>query len=61
MTIIRIEELNTKNDELSYLSDLSDSETELTRGGLLPFIAAAWLGYSIAKEAKLKYNEYKNS
>lgn len=56
MAIIRIEELEVKNDEFSYLTELNDSEAELTRGGFFPVvvIGAAWLGYSIVKEIKSK-------
>lgn len=54
MAIIQIEELNVENYELSYLSELTDSEAELTRGGLfwLVLVEAAYLGYQIGKEIK---------
>ncbi|MHC0063916.1 hypothetical protein ACWATR_13595 [Nostoc sp. UIC 10890] len=46
MTVITINDL----DESSYLNELSDIDSDATRGGILPLIAAAWLGYQIGKE-----------
>lgn len=53
MAVICIEELEIQNDELSYLSELNDSEVELTRGGWVHIIIGmAWVGYCAAKELK---------
>ncbi|MBD2357982.1 hypothetical protein H6G41_25795 [Tolypothrix sp. FACHB-123] len=46
MTVITINDIN-RND---YLVDLTDNETDATRGGFIQFVAAFWLGYKIGKE-----------
>ncbi|MBD2198643.1 MULTISPECIES: hypothetical protein [Calothrix] len=46
MTLITISDINRAN----YLVDLTDNETDATRGGFIQAIAALWLGYEIGKE-----------
>lgn len=50
MTTIAIKDI----EKASYLIELAESEANLTRGGWLPIVAAAWLGYSIGKEIAIQ-------
>ncbi|MBD2357984.1 hypothetical protein H6G41_25805 [Tolypothrix sp. FACHB-123] len=46
MTVITINDINRSN----YLVDLTDKQTDATRGGFIQFVAAVWLGYEIGRE-----------
>jgi len=59
MAAIRINDLKAPGfellaDEESYLNELAADELNMARGGLTPvvYVGAAWLSYSISKEAK---------
>jgi hypothetical protein len=54
MTVIRIEELNSKEAESSYFNELTPRESEITRGGIFPIIAALYLGYCIGEKVANK-------
>ncbi|NES91860.1 hypothetical protein [Okeania sp. SIO2B9] len=51
------ENYNSLSNEVSYLQDLTHNEVNAIQGGAfwVAVVGAAWLGYSIAKEAKTNW------
>ena len=62
MAAITIKDLENENynglsTEISYIQDLTHNEVNAIQGGVfwVAVVGAAWLGYSIAKEAKTNW------
>ncbi|NCR18726.1 MAG: hypothetical protein GPJ22_16330 [Microcystis aeruginosa LL13-03] len=54
---ISVKDLTPDNDQLGQIIDLTNDETDLTKGGVFWFavVGAVWLGYEIGKEAKTNW------